>query len=223
MNEEILAELDKIQASVDKIRALLAPPPLVLPPKSKGIDVSHYQGTIDWKAVKAFGIVYAFIKATESANITDSAFSTNWNNAKAAGVARGAYHFYRFGTDPVAQANYFVAQILGDLGELQPVLDAEDTATPAHADDLRVFCERVFTITGKRCIIYTGNWWWTVQRLGGAQPWVKDYPLWIAYWSATVPKPPLPVDWTTWAFWQYTNSGNVSGISGAVDLDVSYG
>ena len=82
----------------------------------QGIDVSHYQGTVDWGKVKSTGKVFAFAKATESTGSTDSQFATNWAAMKAAGVIRGAYHFFHADQDAAAQANHFlqVAQISND-------------------------------------------------------------------------------------------------------------
>ena len=197
------------------------PAEMKLPAGAKGIDVSHYQGAIDWAKVKAAGIQFTFIKASEGTGWIDDHFKRNWANSKAAGIPRGAYHFYRFSYDPVKQADHFLEQLGSDLGELSPVVDAEDTTTTTvKGDDLRVFCERVFEKTGRRCLVYTGGWWWTAQRLGGPQPWVKDYPLWIAFYSDTAKQPSIPKDWATWAFWQHSNHGAVDGISGSVDLNV---
>lgn len=196
------------------------PSDVILPPKSKGIDVSHYQGTINWQQVKAAGIVFAFIKATEGTTFVDNLFLHNWQTAKAFGVARGAYHFYRFAADPIMQADHFVELLNKDFGELLPVVDVEEDISPVDlTKTVKVFCEQVFKLTRRRCLIYTGAWWWTAQRVGGAQAWVKDYPLWIAAYVTGAPR--IPPDWTAWAFWQYSNKGAVVGIAGNVDLDVS--
>ena len=73
-------------------------------PVVQGVDVSHYDGTIDWVKAHASGIDFAFMKATESTDFIDPNFATNWQAAAAAGVIRGAYHFFRPEVDPVAQA-----------------------------------------------------------------------------------------------------------------------
>src|SRR5258708_3344786 len=67
---------------------------------TKGVDVSHYDGTIDWVAAHGAGIDYAFMKATESTGFVDPTFAANFKNAKAAGVIPGAYHFFRGNVDP---------------------------------------------------------------------------------------------------------------------------
>lgn len=234
--EKVSADIDAVKASIDRLKAdtldlnskvtplipTVSPMPpgqVTLPPKSRGIDVSHYQGLIDWAKVKAAGIAFTFIKASEGANIADSLFMRNWTEAKKASIPRGAYHFYRFAVAPLTQANFFVSQLGEDIGELWPVIDVEEDIKPVNAGtSIRVFCDRVFALIGRRCLIYTGAWWWTAARLGGAQAWVKDYPLWIAAW---VQVPPIPSDWKSYTIWQYSSTGHVDGINGNVDLDVS--
>src|SRR5579859_5530209 len=77
----------------------------------KGVDISHYDGTIDWATAHGDGIDFAFAKATESTNFTDPTFATNWAGMKKAGVVRGAYHFFHADVDPTAQMTYFVQAI----------------------------------------------------------------------------------------------------------------
>lgn len=232
--KKVTAQFEKVAAELGRLRDLVYaaglleddpvdPPttlPFVLPPNSNGIDVSKWQGAIDWPKVKAGGLVsFAFIKASEGIGGRDPLFVANWSGAKLAGIPRGAYHFYRFAFDPILQANFFCSLLGQDVGELPPVLDVEDDVKFVKADStIKAFCERVFELTGKRCLIYTGAWWWTASRLGQAQPWVKDYPLWIA---AYVPKPSVPKDWMKWTFWQYANNGRIDGINGNVDLNLS--
>ena len=183
-----------------------------------GIDVSHYQGNVDWAKVKASGQSFVFVKATESNDYTDDRFADNWTGAKAAGLLRGAYHFYRFAASPQSQADRFLVALNGDLGELPIVVDVEDGATSLSSiGDLRQFLDVIQQRTGKRCIIYTGNWYWTSQRWGGSVPWARDHDLWIADYRN--PPPSCPSDWPAWKFWQYSSSGTVSGISVAVDLN----
>jgi lysozyme len=93
-------------------------------PYAEGIDVSHYQPNIDWQAVAAGGVSFAFIKATEGGALVDGMFESHWAQAKRAGVLRGAYHFFRPKLDAAAQARHFLAQ-LRDPGELPPAVDVE--------------------------------------------------------------------------------------------------
>ena len=192
------------------------PAPVV---KAEGIDVSHYQLMIDWPKVKAAGKLFAFIKATESNYFTDSQFSRNWASAKAAGLLRGAYHFYRFGVTPQSQVDRFLSVVGSDLGELPLVVDVEDTqfAHPSP-NDLKTFIDLLQQRTGRKPIIYTASWYWNTTRWGSSVPWAKDYDLWAASYTTS---PLIPSDWSSvgYKFWQYTSSGVVNGITVATDLN----
>src|SRR5258706_5555779 len=125
----------------------------------KGLDVSHYQGAIDFAKLKAAGYKFAFMKATEGTGYTDEKFKTNWANAKSTGVLRGAYHFFRPSYDGVAQAKHFVS-VMGALhdGDLPPVLDLEvqdgvsDATVIARAKD---FLAKVKELSGRTPMIYS--------------------------------------------------------------------
>ncbi|MBL0015595.1 MAG: hypothetical protein IPP17_03940 [Bacteroidetes bacterium] len=93
----------------------------------RGIDVSRYQGKIEWAKVKQAGIRFAFIKATEGTDYVDPYFAVNWDEAKDKGIARGAYHFFRPAQDGKAQAEHFLKQVKWTKGDLPPVLDLEVT------------------------------------------------------------------------------------------------
>ena len=106
-----------------------------------GLDVSHYQGTVDWASVLRQGYRFAFIKATEGTTWTDPEFSANWAGAKGAGLLRGAYHYYEPGDDPGQQADFFLntvwphgGQPLLAPGDLPPVLDIETTGSQSAAE-----------------------------------------------------------------------------------------
>ena len=94
-----------------------------------GIDVSYAQGEIDWHAVRAAGVAFAFVKATEGTSIQDARFARNWVEAKSAGIRRGAYHFFHFGDDPVAQASDFLASAKPQEGDLLPAVDVFNGTT----------------------------------------------------------------------------------------------
>jgi lysozyme len=185
----------------------------------EGIDVSIYQGTIDWAKVKADGIVFAFIRVSDGLPPIDSKFQENWTGARAAGVVRGAYQFFRQDEDPVAQADLLL-DTMGPLedDDLPPVVDVESTdgAGPAEiVANVRTWADRIRAGTGRRPIIYTGPSFWNVQAGGSAG--VTDLYLWLAHWTTSCPD--VPKGFTTWTFWQYSSTGTVSGISGAVDRD----
>lgn len=188
-----------------------------------GVDVSGYQGSsINWGAVKAAGRVFGFAKATEGTGFIDSSFAHNWPGMRAAGVLRGAYHFFRPGIDGAAQADYFVNQIdaQGGLqpGDLPPVADVEVSDNQSAATviaRLHAFLDRVQARTGRVPLIYTANFFWG-DYLGN--PNFSGYPLWVANYGPSCPY--LPNAWSEWKFWQYSDSASVSGIPGGVDGDV---
>ena len=189
-----------------------------------GIDVSYAQGEIDWHAVRAAGVAFAFIKATEGAGIQDAQFARNRSAAKSAGIAKGAYHFFHFSDDPVAQATYFLASAKPQKGDLLPAVDVE-TADGVSGSDL-VSRLSQFTSTveqalnGRRMIVYTNENFWTSTMQGSDA--FAGHPLWIAEYNRDRALT-LPPGWDTWTIWQHDDAGTVDGIAGAVDLDVLNG
>jgi lysozyme len=182
----------------------------------KGVDVSHWDGTVNWTSVKASGVSFAFAKATESTDLIDDQFAANWAGMKAAGVVRGAYHFFDASADPTAQATYFLAEV-GTLeaGDLPPVLDFETLNGESEANAVAkaaTFLAAVTARTGKRAILYM-----SAEFLSGTYASIAPYTLWDANYGVACPG--VPAEWTTWTFWQNSDTGSVSGISDAVDLD----
>ncbi|HEX8361333.1 MAG TPA: GH25 family lysozyme [Longimicrobium sp.] len=179
-----------------------------------GIDVSHWQGTIDWTAVRGSGVDFAFIKATEGATYADPQFARNWAAAADAGVMRGAYHYFRPSVDPVKQAENFLRAARIGPNDLPAVLDVETSegvAGDALLRAVRTWLETVERATGKRPIVYTYPDFWNRYAAGSIGP----YPLWIANYGRDVPQ--IPIGWNDWTFWQYTSTGRVPGIAGDVD------
>ena len=186
---------------------------------TQGIDVSYFQGTIDWSAVHAAGIEFAFIRLSYGDVFRDPKFDRNWPAAKAAGVVRGAYQFFRPSDDVASQADMMIEAIgTYEPGDLPPVLDVEKTDgySPAQiASRVRTWVDRVHAALGVEPIIYTGSYFWR-DHVGGAKGYDTD-PLWIAQYTSQCPNLPLP--WHAWAFWQHSNVGRIAGITGRVDLD----
>jgi GH25 family lysozyme M1 (1,4-beta-N-acetylmuramidase) len=188
-------------------------------PTVKGMDVSYYQGTIDWAKVKADGIQYAIIRVSDGLNTPDTKFDTYWAGSRAAGVLHGAYQFFEPSQDPIAQADMLLAKI-GTLkpDDLPPTIDVEVTGglTPTQVGaKVKQWIAHVKAAVGRDPIVYTGMYFWR-DNVGGAN--VLPSPLFHAqYTSAACPDIAAP--WTTWHFWQYTSSGTVNGISGSVDID----
>jgi lysozyme len=186
----------------------------------KGVDVSHFDGTIDWAAARRDGITFAIIKATEGTSFVDNRFATNWANTQANGIVHGAYHFFRPKSDPVAQADFFV-RVAGSpkSGELPPVIDLEvtDGLTAAQvAAGARTFLQRVQQKTGRVPMIYTSVR--VFNSLLGGPPGFNPYPLWVANWNVRCPNIPNP-PWTRWTVWQSSATGTVAGFSDPVDVD----
>jgi lysozyme len=189
-------------------------------PVVKGVDISHYDGTIDWTKVKADGIVFAFMKATESTGFVDPTFAANLKNARAAGVIPGAYHFFRPAADATAQADFFV-QTAGvpAAGDLPLTIDLEATDNVASAtvvSSVMTFLARVEEKTGRKPIVYT-----SARFLGtiGNPSGLGAYTLWVANWQVSCPAIPTS-SWSDWTFWQDSATGTFAGIPAtAVDTD----
>ncbi len=186
----------------------------------KGVDVSDYQGTVDWSTAKAAGVTFGFVKATEGDTLVDSTFAQNWSAMKAAGVVRGAYHFFHPGDNATTQAS-FVLSTVGPLaaGDLPIVLDFEVLDGVAEATavaDAVTFLATVTKATGTTAILYM-----SADFLSGSYAALKPYTLWVANYGVTCPG--LPSEWSAWSFWQNSGSGSVSGISGETDTDVFNG
>ena len=183
---------------------------------AQGIDVSHYQGTVNWQQVKAAGIQFAFAKATEGVTLTDPEFATNWAGMKAAGILRGAYHFFEPTDDAGQQATFFLSTVQLASGDLPPVLDVETAAANSAAlwQGVQTWLTQVEAATGLRPILYLDR---TFADENNAPASLGAYPLWLAQYEVELPT--LPTGWTTWLLWQFSQSGTVSGVSGSVDLD----
>lgn len=190
-----------------------------------GIDVSHYQGSINWSSVKAAGIQFAYIKATEGTTYKDPTFSTNYLNAYNARVIRGAYHFAQPGSSSGAtQATYFASNggaWSADNLTLPGMLDLEGgcygLSTSAMQSWILDFYNTYKARTGRDVTIYTSASWWN-SCTGGWSGMSARSPLVAASWT-TASDPTIPNGFPYATIWQYTSTGSVSGISGNVDRD----
>lgn len=191
----------------------------------QGFDYSVDQGAIDWDAVAASRkVVFAFGKATEGETYTDANFRANHDGAKAAGFPVGAYHFFHFGDDGLAQAERFLEVIDGYEGALLPMVDIEQGGADGESDvasmmrNLGAFLARVdATLAGKRTIIYFEYAFW-LYELGGYSGF-SGHPAWSAAYN---PDPTLDMSgtgWSDWTLWQYTDRLIVPGIAAPVDGD----
>ena len=181
-----------------------------------GIDVSKWQGTVDWKSVRQSGIAFAFARATYGVSEVDSCFNENWQGMQEAGIVRGAYHFFLSADDPAQQAEFFIRTV-GSLspGDLAPVIDVEaDGGTDGdYVASVKVWLSTVEQGLGRRPIIYTAPSFWNENFTGG----FGSYPLWVAEYGVTSPK--AVNGWANWTFWQYSSTGKVAGVNTSVDLD----
>ena len=151
-----------------------------------GIDVSKYQGTIDWNAVANSGVKFAWIKATEGGDHVDERFQANWQGAKLAGVAHGAYHFMYWCRPPIEEATWFEQNVPVEEDALPPVLDVEPTPDSRtcrrHLErnqtiaDMKVVLEEMERHFGKRPVIYTNLEFYNAILAGGA---FANYPIWV--------------------------------------------
>jgi len=192
-----------------------------------GIDVSHWQGTIDWAQVAASGQRFAIAKATEGRTYVDPMYATNKEGAAASGLAFTAYHFARPDATPgdaIAEADHFVQTAQLGPGNLRPVLDVERTGGLDPAALTAWVLQWLGEVTarlGVKPMVYTSpNGWKT--RFGDTTAIVDaGYSvLWVAHWNVASPTVPAG-NWGGygWTFWQYTDCGSVPGITGCVDLD----
>lgn len=184
----------------------------------RGIDVSHWQGDIDWLEVAKDDVKFAFIKATEGITYTDPKFRRNAMGADAAGLKVGFYHFLRVdNTNPEKEAENFVNAIQPYRYEWL-VCDVED-AKGKDSDWIIQYTRRwlaeVEKRTGKRPLVYTYVYF-AKMFLGDR---LKDYPLWLAHYTSAS-SPSKSTGWgEDWVCWQYSDQGSVKGIRGHVDLN----
>lgn len=209
----------------------------------RGIDVSRYQGEIDWMKVPRQGIEFAYVKATEGSSHVDQQFAGNVAGARDAGVAVGAYHFFSFDSPGASQAEHFLGTAGVFQGLMVPAVDVEfygnKRENPPDADSvevqLRDFLDRVELECGKKPVIYATGEAWEIYIRGR----FDEYPLWIRnIWrepdlrdgdgpaAGQGDKEDEKNGQKGWTFWQYTDRGRLEGFSGEerfVDLNVFFG
>ncbi len=192
-----------------------------------GVDVSRYQGDIDWAAARDAGVRFAFLKATEGGDILDPAFKDNWRAARRAGVPVGAYHFWYHCRPGREQARWFIRHVPKAAGSLPPVLDIEWTPTSPTCAARRpsaeirreasAFLRVVEAHYGRPAIIYTGPDIWEEAEL-----W--RIPGQHEFWLRSVKAHPSDrYGENRWTFWQYTGTGLVPGITGTADINAFRG
>jgi lysozyme len=191
-----------------------------------GIDVARFQTSIDWNSARASGVNFAFIKATEGGDRVDEMFRSHWRGADAAGVRRGAYHFFYHCRSPEEQARWFFKQVPRRSGDLPPVIDMEWTPTSPTCTirrapeviraDAKVLIRMFTEHYGTAPILYTTVDFYEdnqMYKLSGVDFWLRSV--------AAHPSDRYPGQ--HWAFWQYTSTGQIPGIAGDVDINVFAG
>ncbi|MFC6712614.1 GH25 family lysozyme [Branchiibius cervicis] len=182
----------------------------------RGIDVSRYQGNVDWAGWAAKGITWAYTKATEGTYLRNTYFASQYNGAYKQGLIRGAYHFANPASSSAkAQAEYFVANGGGwsaDGKTLPGMVDVENNpygptcyglSTTAMVTWISTFAARYKQLTGRDVVIYTNSPWWSLCT-GNSTAFRLSNPLWIAAWTTKLTS--LPGGWPTFTYWQYTDS-----------------
>jgi lysozyme len=189
-----------------------------------GIDVSSYQGKINWQKVKAMNddgvhITFAFIKATEGVLSMDPYFQRNWREAPKAGIICGAYHFFLPQKSGLWQARFFLQTVKVEKGDLPMVVDVEQlyrTSPAKMREQLLSFVNHIENKTGVKPIIYTNISFYQDYLQG----YFDDYTLWIAHYY----QPVLNVSSkTNWQFWQHSDKARINGINQKVDFNIFKG
>ena len=189
-----------------------------------GIDISHYQGDIDWNKLKMAKIgnspvKFILIKSTEGSNQLDENFNDNFYQAREYGFIRGAYHFWSNKLTPRQQAYYFLKQVHLEDGDLPPVLDVEhkpkDKSNEEFQRDVLTWLHIVEDKYHVKPILYT---YYKFKEAYLNTPVFDDYPYWIAHYYVEKVAYKGP-----WKFWQHTDVGKLPGIKGYVDFNIYNG
>lgn len=192
----------------------------------RGVDVSEYQGEIDWEKLSNQNIDFAYIKATEGSSYTDERFQYNYQNAITTSLKIGAYHFFSFDSDAISQSENYIKNVPKDMNLLPPVVDIEFYGdknknipdVEQTREQLKKLLERLEEYYQKKPIIYATN---TSYNL-----YIKDnfeeYKIWIRDIVST----PNLKDNRKWTLWQYTNRERLEGYNGEekfIDMNVFNG
>ena len=192
----------------------------------RGVDVSAYQGTIDWKKLSEQNIQFAYIKATEGSSFVDENFQENYKNAQETNLKIGAYHFFSYDSEGATQAENFINNVEKIDNMLPPVIDVEfygeyKKNTPDKEkmqEQLRILIDKIKENYEVSPILYATN---------------ESYELYIAnnfedceIWIRDIMKSPDLPDNREWTFWQYTNREILDGYQGEetyIDMNVFHG
>lgn len=189
--------------------------------KKNGIDISKWNGKIDFQAIKNDGVEFAIIRSSygkESPTQIDKRFEENYRNAKAVGIPVGVYHYSYADSvaDAKAEAEFCLKNIAGKQLEYPICFDIEDKEqlklnNRQRTDICKAFCDEIEK-AGYYAIIYC-NLNWYKNYLYSEE--LKKYDLWLAQWEVSAPS-------VACGIWQKTDKGSIDGIGGNVDLNIAY-
>ncbi len=192
----------------------------------RGIDISHYQGAVDWNQLRTSKVEdcpirFVVVKATEGGTSVDEMFEENFREAWEHGFVRGAYHYWSTHSSPTVQADFFIENVRLESGDLPPVLDVEKKDKRQSVEDFQAdvltWLRLVEEHYGVVPIVYTYRKF-REQYLG--DPAFDKYPYWVAHYYVDEMDEEAIGEWK---FWQHTDVGRLPGIKGYVDLDVYNG
>jgi len=187
----------------------------------RGVDVSSYQGVIDWTSLAEQGISFAFIKSTEGSSLVDSQFEYNWQAAQQADLRVGAYHFFSFDSPGETQAANFIRTVPVTDGMLPPVVDleyyGEHIQNPPSAEHTRALLDELLALLeshyGMSPLIYVNESTYRQILAGNYQKndiWIRNTHI-----------PPRLSDGRAWTFWQYSSRGRLEGYGGEYHIDLN--
>ncbi|GLB52066.1 glycosyl hydrolase [Neptunitalea chrysea] len=187
-----------------------------------GLDISHYQGSIDWseslKIQDSFPVSFVFVRATAGKDLEDRKFKENWKALKEHGIMKGAYHYYRPNENSIQQAINFINTVSLKKGDLPPVLDIENVPSTQSIDSLKLglrrWLNRVENHYKVKPIIYSGEDFYNRFLYED----FEEYTIWIANYNFFVER--IEPDWH---FWQFTDKATVPGCREPVDVNVFNG
>lgn len=186
----------------------------------QGVDVSWHQGPIDWRALAADGVGFAYIKATEGGDYVDPRFARNWEDARAAGLPHGAYHYFTLCRPGAQQAAHFIATVPREAGMLPPAVDLEHKGPCRHGPtmtdvtgEMNLFLDTLEAHYGVRPILYTTREFHDAHLadLRGERFWLRSLYTRPNFRTAD------------WVIWQHHNGARKRGVSGPVDLNAFRG
>lgn len=184
--------------------------------KTQGIDISEYQGKVDFKILEKTSVRFVYIKATQGADYVDPTYIIHRNALSDSKLLSGAYHFYDPNDDPVTQAHHFVSQVKSSKHFLPPMLDVEQTGKLSPSEikvGIKQWLDYVEKALDCRPIIYSyGDFW--LENIG---PSFNTYDFWLADYAE---KAQPPEGLSNWRVWQYSSEGRLPGVQNSVDLDV---